>query len=198
MVSLALLAFGAVACEGSEAGTPNPTAPASGGPSSSTGPSLPPRPQELPLDGVDPCTLLTEQQRASLAFDQPPFPDKQLGGPLKDSPTCSYRSSAEQFGALIIAGTAIGLDEYLGELQANPNRRVIEVRGFPAVQDQMQGTGQGNDACFVDLDVADGQLLELQFGQIAADEDKVLPMETLCAKAVEVAEAALTTLQEQR
>lgn len=55
---------------------------------------------------------------------------------------------------------------------------------------------QGSGACFATVDVADRQLLQVQFSQIAASQDKRLPIETLCAKAVEVAEAALATLRE--
>lgn len=84
-------------------------------------------------------------------------------------------------------------------IKDNSSRRTLTVGGFPGIQDQQpSSTGPGSDACFVDVDVADGQLLEVQSSQVAADPDKILPMETLCAKAVEVAEAALTTLQGQR
>jgi hypothetical protein len=153
----------------------------------------------LPVDGLDPCTLITDQQRAALAIDQPPRAGKQPGGPLKDSPTCNYSTShdsANDYGFLLIASTEFGLAEYVDQLRDSPTRHAVEVGGFPGVQDELPGSEPGNDACFVDVDVADGQLLEVQFGQVASS--KPLPMGTLCAKAVEVAEAALTTLQGQR
>ena len=193
--SLAVLAIGTAACDSSSAGMPNPAQSAT----TSAEPSLPSRPRELPLDDVDPCKLLAEQQRAQFGIDRPPSGSPQPGGPLKDSPTCSYRSSGRHYGFLIVSSTAIGLDDYLEMIKDNDSRRTLIVGGFPGIQDQQpSSTGPGNDACFVDLDVADGQLLEVQSSQVAADPDKVLPMETLCAKAVEVAEAALTTLQGQR
>lgn len=181
------------ACTGSQAGAPRAAAQAT--PTTSAQTSLPPRPHALPLDGVDPCTLITEQQRAVLAIDRPPLGDKQSGGLLGNSPTCNYRSSNAEYSFLITSGTTIGLAEFLDQARPDPTRRTIKVNDFPAVQDELLA-GPGNDTCFVDVDVADDQLLEVQFGQIGSS--KPLPMETLCAKAVEVAEAALTTLQELR
>jgi hypothetical protein len=197
-VSLAMLVIGAAACTSSQAGTPVPTRSVTEETPTSEDSSQPARPQELPLEGIDPCSLVTEQQRAGFAIDRPPLPGKQPeGGPLKDSPTCNYRSSTAEYSFLIISSTTVGLSEYLDQIGENPTRRSLVVDGFPASQDQLQMEADpGNDACFVDVDVADGQLLEVQFGQVASN--KPLPMETLCAKAVEVAEAALTTLQGQR
>lgn len=107
--------------------------------------------------------------------------------------------AANDWDILITVSATVGLGEYLKRITDNPTRRVLTVAGFPAIQDEQKSDiGPGNDSCFVDVDVAEGQMLALQFAQVAADEGKVLPMETLCAKAVEVAEAALTTLQGQR
>jgi Protein of unknown function (DUF3558) len=207
MCRLALLAALSIfmacgaACANSEAGTPHATSSVEA-PTSTAGGSLPPRPRSLPLDGVDPCKLLSEQQLASFSIDRPPLGGVGSGGPLKGAPDCDFGTSVgavNDWGFLITVSTNMGLGEYLEKLKDNPTRRVISVDGFPAIQDEQKSSiGPGNDTCFVDVDVAEGQMLALQFGQIAADEGKVLPMETLCAKAVEVAEAALTTLQAQR
>ena len=204
---LAVLVAGNAACGNSEAGTPRPTSsldPTSSveAPTSTTGGSLPPRPRSLTLDGVEPCNLLTKQQSASFSIDRPPRGGTGSSGPLGNASDCSFVTSvgaANDWGFLIIASTTVGLSEYLEQIRDNPTRHVITVGGFPAVkEEQKSNLGPGNDTCFVDVDVADGQMLALQFGQVAADEGKVLPMETLCAKAVEVAEAALATLQGQR
>jgi Protein of unknown function (DUF3558) len=188
------------ACTTSQAGAPRATQSGTQAPPSTTSgeASLPPRPASLPLDGVDPCVLITEQQRAAFAIDQPPRPNAGSSGPLKDAPGCSYSTSAgsaNDYGFLIIASTTIGLAEYMTMTKSNPGHRMTEVSGFPAVRYELPA-GSGNDACFIDVDVADGQLLNVQFGQVAST--KPLPMETLCDKAAEVAEAALITLQRQR
>ena len=44
--------------------------------------SAPTRPREVRIDGVDPCSLLTEEQRVELGLDGRPRFD--------DSPLCSY------------------------------------------------------------------------------------------------------------
>jgi len=210
---LAIILAANAACGNSEAGTPRPTpstgqtssmAPTSSveAPTPTTGQSLPPRPRSLPLDGVSPCNVLTKQQLTSLSIDRPPRSSTEPGGPLKGAPDCSFGTSvgaAYEWGFLITVSAAMGLSDYLKKLKDNPTRQVITVGGFPATQEELKSNiGPGNDACFVDVDVADGQMLAVQFGQIAAEQGKILPMETLCAKAVEVAEAALTTLQAQR
>lgn len=200
LVAVAALAVAAGGCTSSEAGTPRASSSAgSGAPTASqpAGPSLPPRPRSLPVDGVEPCAILTEPQRAAFGLDRPPVPSEGTTGPLKDDIGCNFRSSVQEYGTLIIPAKSLGLREYVAQLRDSPTRRVVTVGGFPAVQDGLASTtGPGNDACFVDVDVADGQMLAVQFSQVAST--KPLPMETLCAKAVEVAEAALTTLQGQR
>jgi hypothetical protein len=200
LVMPALLA-GAAGCTRSEAGTPRPSSnsPTGSAPTSATDP-LPPRTRSVKLDDVDPCTVLTEQQRAALAIDRPPLKTADSSGPLDGAPGCFYRSSPEEYGVRITTSTKVGLADYLAQLRENPTRKVVDVAGFPAVQQEPSASEPetGSGFCMVDVDVADDQMLAVQFGQTAAKPDKRLPIETLCAKAVEVAKAALTTLQAQR
>jgi hypothetical protein len=53
----------------------------------------------------------------------------------------------------------------------------------------------GSGECYVFVDVADSQVLEVQFSQLGASQSKRLTIETLCAKAAHVAAAALNKLQ---
>ena len=63
-------------------------------PAGSAGPiSLPPRPQELRIDGVQPCSLLTEQQRAELGLElraDPFVDDSRLYG--RPVPSCLFQA----------------------------------------------------------------------------------------------------------
>ena len=52
------------------AGQAQPAAPA---PPTPAGPA---RPRDVPIDGVDPCTLLTEEQREELGLDGRPLLDR--------------------------------------------------------------------------------------------------------------------------
>ena len=42
--------------------------------------NLPPRPRVVPVDGIDPCTLLTEADRAELRLDRDPVLDVNTSG----------------------------------------------------------------------------------------------------------------------
>jgi hypothetical protein len=152
----------------------------------------------LDLGGVDPCKLLTEQQLAVFAVDRPSSSRTVTGDSLlAGSRDCAFGSDAEETGFLITASTKIGLPEFAEKTQADPSRKTITVKSYPAIQEegQLSAPERGSGACFVTVDVADGQLLDVQFSQIAASPEKRLPIETVCAKAEAVAEAALTTLQ---
>jgi hypothetical protein len=198
LVTLAL-ALPVAGCTNSRAGTPeagsgsSPPSTTVATPSSSAS-----RPRPLDLAGVDTCAVLTARQLTVLAVDTPPRPGAAgAGSLLAGSPGCTFGSDGQQYGFLILASTTMGLPEYLSKAEANPSRQTIAVKGYPAVQEEggLSAPERGSGACFVDVDVADGQLLGVQFSQIAASQDKRLPIETVCAKAREVAEAAVTTLQ---
>src|ERR671915_2233505 len=68
-------------------GQPQPAAPA---PLNSAGPA---RPRDVPIDGVDPCALLTEEQREELGLDGRPVLDRSPTNlyPGGDVPSCTVR-----------------------------------------------------------------------------------------------------------
>lgn len=201
-VGTALVAAG---CTSSRAGTPHV---ASGSASTSASVSEPAatgssqssadRPKPLDLTGIDPCQLLVAQQLAPFAVDRPARPGAAgANSLLAGSPGCTFGSGAEETGFLVLASTAVGLSDLLSKIKPNPSRQTVSVKGYPAAQEEgeLSAPERGSGVCFVDVDVADGQLLEVQFSQISATPEKRLPIETLCANARQVAEAALTTLQ---
>ena len=65
-----------------------------GGPAPFVGIELPPRPRDLDVRGVDPCTLLTEGQRAELALETPPRYDTTEVSLLFEGPTTECGSRA--------------------------------------------------------------------------------------------------------
>jgi hypothetical protein len=198
-LTIAVLASALVAgCTTSQAGTPRASVsePGSGTSSAGTSPTVA-RPKPLDLHEADTCRLLTDQRLTALSVDRAPSPGQALEGSLlAGSPGCSFLSLGRQYGFLIVASTQMGLAEFIERTGSRPSQR-IEVKGYPAISEEGNRSApeRGNGACFVNVDVADGQLLQVQFSQIAASQDKRLPIETLCAKAAEVAEAAVTTLQ---
>ena len=64
-------------CAAPVPGTPSPDPAATAVPSTSAGPviDLPPRPREIRVDDLDPCTLLTAEQRLELELDRKPLLD---------------------------------------------------------------------------------------------------------------------------
>jgi hypothetical protein len=197
LLALAVLAL-AAGCTGPQAGTPRAQTSAPSSTAPTTAGSSVARPRSLDLNGVDPCTLLTEQQLVAFEIDETVRPGTaRQPSVLAGSPGCTANSAKQQHGFLILTSTTMGLAQFLSKTESKPSRKNVSVAGFPAVEEEGRTSApdRGSGECYVNVDVADGQLLEVQFSQIAASQDKRLPIETLCAKARQVAEAALTTLQ---
>lgn len=166
--------------------TVTPGEPAQPPPPATSAPQLPPRPQELRIDGVDPCTLLDPRQRQRLGVDGEP---RAGGGSSRGEPACSYRHlSAEPFYSVNIATVPFeGAQVWLSGTR-NVEARIIEVAGFGAVTTRVTG---GHSDCSVIVDVAEGQSLDVLFtgdgaGSFTSDE--------MCEKARLAAETATRTL----
>jgi hypothetical protein len=162
--------------------------PAATAPPNSAGPA---RPRDVPIDGVDPCSLLTEEQRKELGLDGRPVLDRSPTSlyPGGDVPSCTVRGfepRAVWTGLTLVATT--GIERYTaGELLVDV--RPAEVRGFPAVTAVPEDHSYW---CSVIVDVAPGQLLDVHF----ADGGGVppVPQEQLCDDAAVVADRAMDTL----
>lgn len=147
--------------------------------------TLPPRPRELPLDGVDPCSLLTAEQQADLGFEDAGEPDIN-DGPLISGPYCGYVSFAD--GGLTSRLTLVTtksleqLSEETGEVEST------SVAGFPAL---ILRSSILSERCYLAVGVTGGQFIA-----VTADETSLPPIahDQLCRSAVEMAEQALRTL----
>jgi hypothetical protein len=152
---------------------------------------LPPRPREVRLDGVDPCSLLTEEQRAELGLDaRPMFTEAPIGlYPGGDVPACDiggFEPRAVATGISLV--TSVGIDRFTsGELAAEI--RPIFVAGFPAV---VAVPTRYSDYCTVVVDVAPGQLVDVQFA--TGGRQPPIPQPQLCRDAEIVAGEVMKTL----
>ena len=151
--------------------------------------TLPPRPRDVPLTGVAPCTLLTEAQQAILAVGKGvPGPAAQLEN---NSPTCDFPFADHTPGAeySIAVDTTTGIQLYLDPSLAVQLRQVT-VNGFPALDitlrppDLLQG-------CTTAVSVANGQMFTVNLGQPARGATTAQS----CAKTEQVAGAVLATAQ---
>ncbi len=175
------------ACGGSPTAGTGETSAAPG----SSKPTLPPRPRELDLTGVDACILLTPEQQRQLGTDTPPgftkYPDRY------GNPRCDYgkNRSSPYFGYSIKVVTQEDVTVYLSG-QRDVTARVVSAAGFPAVENRSPGDERG---CFVDVSTKAGQYLSIQYSESTGSNDTT---EVACEKARVVAELATQTLLTQR
>lgn len=171
--------------------TVNPTEPPTHAPTSASPPrtsSLPQRPVDLPLDGIDPCEVLTAQQRARLGFDREPLSATEPS--FSDAATCNFRNSTAKVGARLSLVTTESMDVWTSDatqVRATPT----VIAGFPAL---VVRTPELNLACNVAVDVADDQHVDVLYRNDGANPPP--PLRRLCAGAQRVAKAALISLKE--
>jgi hypothetical protein len=151
---------------------------------------LPTRPRAVPLDGVDPCAVLTAEQRISLSLDNPPsaYTEPSFG----NARACTIRSTTSGNVARLALVLASGADVWLSD-NAQVDYTVSSIEGFAAITVR---TPDIKDICNVEIDVADGQFLDVMFrdggNSTAAQQDH------LCLGAQRVAEAAMASLLRKR
>jgi hypothetical protein len=151
----------------------------------------PVRPTDLRIDGVDPCSLLTEQQRAELGLDGRPVLDRSPTNlyPGGDVPSCvisGFEPRAVWVGVNLVATT--GIERYTaGELLVDV--RPTEIRGFPALTAVPRDF---TEWCSVIVDIAPGQLIDVHFAD--GGRKPPIPQEQLCDDAAVVADQAMDTL----
>lgn len=157
----------------------------------SAAPTLPPRPREIDLTGLDTCTLLTPQQQRQLGTDR--VPTATADADYYGNTTCHYSKfeSSPRFSYTVTAVTQDDARVFLtGELDVVA--RVVSAAGFPAVENRRVGDEQN---CFVDVSTKDGQYLDVQYAESTGSNDTT---EVACEKARVAAELTMQTLLTQR
>ncbi|MEV0678305.1 DUF3558 domain-containing protein [Actinosynnema sp. NPDC050436] len=148
--------------------------------------SLPPRPREVPLDGLDPCAVLSADQRAQLSLDQPP--SGYLEASFGNAKACTIRSGISGNVLRLALVTVEGVEVWLSE-NAQVDARPTTVSGFPALTVRTPGI---EDACTVEVDVARGQFLDVMFRD--GGNKPQVKQDVLCQGAQRAAEAAVAAL----
>lgn len=174
-------------CSTGATGTPYPVD-ASIGPASRSAKAaaLPARPQELPVKGVDPCSLLTADQQKQLQISAPPHA---LTTP-QDGPTCVF--DAEPAHAFHVRTVTADLTEWVtGKRRKNSmTTEPHPVGAFPALTNY-RAAGTPSD-CETLIGVAPGQTLAVQAFAVATGVDT---QPGLCELSGHAAELALQTLK---
>ncbi len=163
----AVLAIGA-GCSAPVAGSPAPG---------------PVRPREVRLDGVDPCTLLTPDQRKQLGLDQPPQSLTSAGG---DRVLCSWRGNEPRaVSASVILLLQAGIERFDRSFPRAVFTDTV-LRGYPSLE--IQSAGPLVD-CELAVDVAAGQVLDVHFSDDGRKPP--VPLDQLCDSVRVAADFAL-------
>ncbi|MDR6596622.1 hypothetical protein J2S66_005006 [Saccharothrix longispora] len=153
-------------------------------------PPMPPRPGELRLDDVDPCAVLSADQRVALSLDNPPsaYVESSFG----NAKACTMRSTISGNVVRLALVTVEGIGVWLDE-NAQVDARQTTVNGFPGLTVRTPGM---DNVCNVEVDVAEGQFLDVMFRD--GGNEKKAKQDTLCQGAQRAAEAAVAGLLQRR
>jgi hypothetical protein len=189
ITALGILAALAVAagCTTTSAGEPRPqeTSTNSSDPTGSESGDLPPRPREVTLDNVNPCTLIPQADESEYYIEEPGEPGEDDEGNAQ----CTWiGTEVGYFGFTLDVSEGIetrldGTYTVVGEV-ADP------ILDFGTVT---YGLSDDEGACFAAVDVADGQQLIAEVGIDGPYLDEVPP---ICEYAHQLATSAMETLVE--
>jgi hypothetical protein len=199
--ALAVLMAVAAGCTGTEPEA-TPGAPAGGSPESSSAPitvgstrtvNIPPRPKELRLDGIQPCSLFTRAQLTQLKVSREPR--SRTTTSVIDAfvaPECvlSVDADGKFYDYSLRAITKEGIEPWLAGKRLVV-AELVSIGGYPAATFHHSGSGSAQFNCYTAVDVAEGQQLILTMQPISRGFGE----EQMCQLAEEAAGLALQTLQ---
>jgi hypothetical protein len=199
ILAIAAVALAAAGCTTSDPGRPTPAANGSSTNSSASqtsGPAptveIPPRPRDISLDGLDPCTLYTEEQRAQLQANN--VESGETGAEFfKGMKECVLDVDDQEpfYEYSALAVTFEGVEAWLTG-QRNTDAELTSVQGFPAAKFKFRGSeGEG---CWFAVGVADKQYLAVQMTPFS----RGFTQEKICQMSLDATNMALTTLQALR
>jgi len=168
------------------AGCAEPTTTSAAAPAGASG-SLPSRPRELPLNGIDACSVITSPLRIQLGVTS--RMDRNRPADNLDSSDCTWTNfpGEPQLALSVRLVLNQGIQPYLIE----PGAQVITVSGFGAVQLPARPANP-EQGCIVRLDVASGQSAWVSY-----TSDGSIPGRTydeMCARARSASASVLAQL----
>lgn len=146
------------------------------------------RPRDIDMAGVDVCGLVGSLPLATFGLDQGRPPTGGESTSFPGSQDCFANGIAANLGLTLVAVVDEGAAEYADG--ANAEVTETEVDGFPLYVLEPPVP----DSCFGALDVADGQMLYVNYGLSAPGTEPVTPQGTLCERVPQIAAAALGSL----
>lgn len=148
---------------------------------------IPPRPRDVSLHGLEPCTLFTDAQRAQLKLGN--VRSKESGSKnFKGMKECVLSVDKEPFyDYSAMAVTFEGVEEWLKN-DRNSDSELTSVHGFPAARFKFRGVE--DEGCDLAVGVADKQYLWVQIVPLT----RVFTQDQLCQMVGGAADMAMTTL----
>ena len=189
LAALAVLLAACAPAASTPAPPPAPTSAATSAPPTALVP-LPPRPYEIRLDGVDPCTLLAPEELTDLGLEQRATRDvrtSRLYGGVTD--LCSWSGFEPRAIAVGVNLSVTGGVELFTERPVPGVVTPLDVQGFPAV---LARSDRFPEACSVIIDAAPQQAVDVQFrdgGRLPRN-----PQDELCEGAQAVADLVMAHL----
>lgn len=171
-------------CSQATNGSANPGGPTSTAGSAGRGTSSEPtsgskapakRPKTINIEGMDPCTLLTDAQRAEFGLDRPPQKDDVPG-----KPGCSMSREDRKHSVAIFLDSTQGIGTYTDP--PRPGATTLQVGGFPAVMTESKNSL--GFACAIHVDVSDGQVVDVQAHSLDVDVSQLCQIAQPAAGAV--------------
>lgn len=154
------------------------------------GPQLPPRPRELPLRGIDPCTLLTDAQLDQLQVTSEPRPAPASNGGSECSLDADLAEPYYSYGIETITNVDVTAwlsgNKHKTSMRAEPTT----VADFPALT-TFRAESTPTD-CDTLVGVAHGQTLRVQMYLVSAD---AFSTRQLCDMSKQAATLAVQSLQ---
>jgi uncharacterized protein DUF3558 len=158
--------------------------------------AIPPRPKALPLDNVEPCSLIDSNGLKQLQVTEEPT--SRTSTDVYKAKQCMLNVVLDDkdYSYFVSAITTEGIGAWL-DGQRVVEAKLVSVEGYAAVDYYAKGTGpsNGNGGCATSVDVADGQQLDVAmqpFGKTGLSQDQQ------CQMTEQAAALAVSTLQSTR
>lgn len=203
VLAVVAVALAAAGCTTSADGQPTPStigsstnssAPQTSDSSDSPNPTVevPPRPRDISLEGLEPCTLYTEEQRAQLQAND--VESTESGAEFfKGMKQCVLyvddQAPFYEYNAMAV--TFEGVEAWLTG-QRNVDAELTSVQGFPAAKFKFRGSE--DEGCTFAVGIADNQSLVVEMQPTG----RGFTQEKICQMSLDATNMALTTLQTLR
>ncbi|GAB3504943.1 DUF3558 family protein [Amycolatopsis cihanbeyliensis] len=148
------------------------------------------RPNELSMDDVKPCELISEHALQQLQVKAAPEPLSSPGGLDEEGAACRYRPLTHQL-VTISKVTNHGIDRWTsGSFNGATFEEVAPIRGFPTIKVGRERERSGpHTGCALYTDVADDRSLKVDVSENHSEDQPVT-----CDTARQFADAAMKTL----